>query len=111
MASSLASPTFLSVFRGTGARADLRSAVMALLDCTSLVGDHALDFGQVSLVHHRAHIHLALPLGLLGSQDMALESASALHFAGSCLLEALGGARVRLQFWHLYSVAAQQLGC
>ena len=65
MASSLTSPTYLSnTPEGPGLwQIEIRGN--GVLDFGSLVGDHTLDLRQVSLVHHRAHIHLALSLRVL----------------------------------------------
>src|ERR1039457_322561 len=68
-----------------------------------LVGDHPQNLRQIGLVDHSAHIHLALALGALGSQDVALESETALHLARTRLLEALGGAAVSLHLRHCVS--------
>jgi hypothetical protein len=54
-----------------------------------LVRNHALDLFLIGLIQNRIRIELALALGALGSQDVALKRVSALDFAGTCLLEAL----------------------
>ena len=66
-----------------------------------LVGDHPLDFGQVGFVDHTRHVALALRLGALGSEDVALESVSTLDLARTCLLEALGSAGMCLELRHV----------
>ena len=65
-----------------------------------LIWDHALDFGHVGLVKHHIGIELALALGALGSQDVALIRVTALDLARACLLEALGRSAVCLKLWH-----------
>jgi hypothetical protein len=65
-----------------------------------LVGDHPQNLRQIGLVDHSTHIHLALALRAFRSQDVALESKTALYLAGTCLLEALGGATVSLHLRH-----------
>ena len=66
-----------------------------------LVGDHPQDLRQIGLIDHSAHIHLALALSALLSQDVALESETALYLARTRLVEALGGAAVSLHLRHL----------
>ena len=61
-----------------------------------LVRDHSFDLLLVSFVQNRIAIELALALGALRSQDVALESVSALNPATRRLLKALGSAAVRL---------------
>src|SRR5271167_3855581 len=65
-----------------------------------LVGNHALDLGHVGLVKHHIGIELALALGALGSQNVALVRVSALDFARTCLLEALGRSAMSFQLRH-----------
>lgn len=65
-----------------------------------LVWNHPLDLLLIGLVQNRIGIELALALGALGSQDMALERVTAFNLAGACLLEALGRSAMSLQLWH-----------
>jgi len=66
----------------------------------ALVWNHALDLGHVRLIKHHVFIELALALGALGSQDVALIRVTALDLARACLLEALGRSAVCLKLWH-----------
>src|SRR3954454_18028981 len=66
-----------------------------------LVRDHARDAVLVGLADHLRHIALALTLGRLGGQDVALKRLTALYLAGSRLFETLGGPGVCLHFWHV----------
>src|SRR5215467_3500037 len=73
-----------------------------------LVGDHALNFGLIRLVHHGFHIEMAFALGSFRSQDMALKSVSTLELARTCLLEALRRSTVCLQLRHSSLSSLQQ---
>jgi hypothetical protein len=60
------------------------------------VWEHVYHAGDVGLVHHAAHVQLALALaGLLG-QNVALVRAATLERPGACLLEPLSGTFVGL---------------
>src|SRR5271157_326533 len=74
------------------------SAAFALVGL--LVGNHALDFWHVGLVKHHVGVELALALGSLRSQDVALVRVSALDLARTCLLEALGRSAMSFQLRH-----------
>src|SRR5262245_37919510 len=54
----------------------------------------------VLLRHLPCAPHLAFRLRRLARQDVALEGARPDDLPGSCLLEALGRAPVRLELWH-----------
>ncbi len=65
-----------------------------------LVRDHPKNLRSIRLAHQTFHIQVALFLRGLRSQDVALESLAALHFASPRLLKPLGGAGVCLKFRH-----------
>ena len=75
-------------------------AVRAGCRTMRLVGNHALDLWHVGLVKHHVGIELALALGSLGSQDVALVRVSALDLARTCLMEALGRSAMSFQLRH-----------
>src|SRR5438477_3842410 len=66
------------------------------------VRQHRADGRRVGLVHPAAAAHLALPLGALLGQDVALVGAGALDAAAAAHLEALGGAALGFHFRHDY---------
>ena len=74
---------------------------------SALVGDHPLHLRLIGFIDHRRHVVLALTLSALRSQNMALESLTALYTAGCCLLEALSGATVCLKFRHCSSIKTE----
>ena len=65
-----------------------------------LVGDHAFNLLLIRLIQNRIGIELALALGTLRSQDMALERVTALDLARTRLLEALSRSAMCLQLRH-----------
>ena len=65
-----------------------------------LVRNHPFDLLLVGFVQNGIGIELALALGALGSQDVALERVTALDLARTCLLEAFGRSAVSLKLWH-----------
>jgi hypothetical protein len=65
-----------------------------------IVRNHPCDFSLICLIENRIGIELALALGALGSQDVALKRVPALDLARACLLEALGRSAVCLKLWH-----------
>jgi len=65
-----------------------------------LVRNHSFDLLLVGFVQNRIGIELALALGSLRSQDVALERVTALDLARTCLLEALGRSAMSLKLWH-----------
>src|SRR5271169_6956693 len=77
---------------------------------SKLIGDHAGHFLLVRLVHHAVGIEMALALGRLRSQDVALKRVSALELARTCLFEALGRSTVCLKLWHSSPSSLQQNG-
>jgi len=76
---------------------------------SGLVGDHAGHFLLVRLVYQAVGIEMALALGSLRSQDVALKSVSTLELARTCLLEALRRSTVCLKLWHNYLFILQQV--
>ena len=58
-------------------------------NCLILVRYHPFDLFLIRLIQNRISIELALALGALGSQDVALKRVTALDFASTRLLEAL----------------------
>src|SRR4030095_2036513 len=67
----------------------------------SLVGQHPVQLGGVVRRHLLRPAHAALGLRGLAGQDVTLEGAGPDDLAGTGLLEALGGAAMCLQLWHL----------
>ncbi len=65
-----------------------------------LIGDHALDLRLIRLVDQRIAIELALALGSLGSQDVALHGMTTLDLPGSRFLEALCRSTMCFQLRH-----------
>jgi len=58
-------------------------------NCLILVRYHPFDLLLIRLIQNRVPIELALALGALGSQDVALKRVTAFNFARTRLLEAL----------------------
>jgi hypothetical protein len=66
-----------------------------------LVRDHSLNFWLIRVAYQGAAAELALALLVLRSQDVAQKRMSALHLPRPGFLEALGGAFMCFQFWHI----------
>src|SRR5687768_4910689 len=72
-----------------------------ILHYTLFVREHPMQLRRVLLGHLAGAAHLALRLRRLARQDVPLESGCPHDLSGPGLLEALGGAPVRLEFRHL----------
>src|SRR5689334_24570549 len=67
------------------------------------VRQHVADRRRVGVVHGAAPAHLALPLGALLGQDVALVGAAALDAATATNAETLSGAPLALHLGHMPS--------
>jgi hypothetical protein len=79
--------------------------VLINFQCLSGVRDHPRDLIVVGIRDQQSSAQLALGLGELGRKDMARLRLAPLDLAGTSLGEALGRARVSLQFGHDFLVS------
>src|SRR5688572_3921215 len=92
---------FLSV-RGCAPWSDF---VLTQLRVSLLIGQHPVQLGRVLFGDFARAAHLPLRLGRLARQDMALERRRPDNLSRTRFLEALGGAPMCLQLWHVDSVS------
>jgi hypothetical protein len=67
---------------------------------STLVRDHAGNLLLIRLIQNHVFIELALALGCLRSQDVALERVTAFDLATTCLMEALRRSAMCLKLRH-----------
>src|SRR5947207_10067612 len=82
------------------ARAVTPRLTLGMALSSARVRQHAADRCRVGVVHRAAPAHLALPLGALLGEDMALVRAAALDAAAAAHLEALDRKSTRLNSSH-----------
>src|SRR5579864_4947470 len=80
-------------------------ALQSESEFSSVVRNHAQDFGSIRIADQHRFRELVLALLSLGSEHVAKVRMMTQHLAGGGFLEALGGAFMSFEFWHMNSIS------